>query len=85
MPKVKKLKKSEDTENTEPKGEIGGGEEEETEKEGGALSDGVLDAFEETAPADLLEDEDGEPIKTLDDIIDEEDKDDLDYDPDEWQ
>jgi len=85
MPKVKKIKKSEDTDEKDVKGVVTGGEEEEPEKEGGALSDGVLDAFEETAPADPLEDEDGTPIKSLDDIIDEEDKDDLDYDPDEWQ
>lgn len=56
MPKVKKTKKSEDTEEKVLGGDIK--EEEETEKEGGALSDGVLDAFDEVAPIDpLLEDE----------------------------
>lgn len=79
MSKVKKDKKIEKTEDTEPKGIAP--EEEETEKEGGALSDGVLDAFE---PVDPLEDEDGTPVKSLEDIIDEEDKDDMDYNPDEW-
>lgn len=84
MPKIKKVKKSEDTDEKDVKGVVAtGGEEEEPEKEGGALSDGVLDAFEETAPADPLEG-DEETEKTLDDLIDEEDKDDMDYNPDEW-
>jgi hypothetical protein len=57
--------------------------EEETEKEGGALSDGVLDAFEEVAPVDpLLEDEEDAPL-----LSDDEDDqiDSGDYRPsDEW-
>jgi hypothetical protein len=57
-----------------------GEEEEEEPKEGGALSDGVLDAFEETAPVDPLE----EDIVDIDALADKEDEDALDYDPDEW-
>ena len=52
-------------------------EEEET-KEGGTLSDGVLDAFEETAPADPLLADDENPV------VDEDDEEDLDYNPAEW-
>ena len=82
MPKIKKTKKTEVKEDKDtkviPKTL---GDEEEEHKEGGTLSDGVLDAFE---PVDPLEDEDGTPVKSLDDIIDEEDKDDMDYNPDEW-
>lgn len=74
----KKIKKVTDIKDEEVKKT---GEEEETEKEGGTLSDGVLDAFEEVAPADsLLEDE------SL--SIENEDEDELDsgdYKPlDEW-
>jgi len=58
---------------------------EEDPKEGAVLSDGVLDALvdEETAPVDPLlikEDE----LVDIDKVIDEEDEDDLDYNPDEW-
>ena len=82
MPKIKKTKKTEATEDKDKKVVIKtGGDEEEEPKEGSTLSDGVLDAFE---PVDPLEDEDGTPVKSLDDIIDEEDKDDMDYNPDEW-
>jgi hypothetical protein len=56
------------------------GEEEEEPKEGGTLSDGVLDAFEEAAPVDPLE----EDIVDIDALADKEDEDALDYDPDEW-
>ena len=56
-------------------------ESEETEKEGGALSDGVLDAFDEVAPTDPLVEED--PFLTEEDEI--EDLDSGDYSPeDEW-
>ena len=58
-------------------------EEEEGEpKDGGTLSDGVLDAFEEVAPVDPTEED--EELVDIDKIIDEEDEDDLDYNPDEW-
>lgn len=55
--------------------------EEEPEKEGGTLSDGVLDAFDELAPVDpLLEDETIVPENEEDDEIDS-----GDYKPlDEW-
>lgn len=47
------------------------GEEEETEKEGGTLSDGVLDAFDEVAPVDpLLEDDTLLPEEEDDDELD---------------
>ena len=62
MPKNSKVKKITKTKNKAVKEEEVKkveGEEEETEKEGGALSDGVLDAFDEVAPVDpLLLDED---------------------------
>ena len=55
-------------------------EEEDGVKDSGALSDSVLDAFEETAPADpLLVDEEELPIEDGD-----EDADELDYNPAEW-
>jgi len=52
-------------------------EEEEEVKEGGVISDGVLDAFEEAAPVDPLLEEEG-----LEE--DEDDEEDLDYNPSEW-
>ena len=70
MPKVKKVKKSEDTEEKGIKPEVKGEEEEET-KEGGALSDGVLDAFEEVAPVDPLLEVEEEVAVTEDDEDDE--------------
>ena len=62
MPKTKKVKKIVKKTNKEAKEDVKKtvGEEEETEKESGTLSDGVLDAFDEVAPVDsllLLEDE----------------------------
>ena len=57
------------------------GEDEETEKESGTLSDGVLDAFDEVAPVDsLLEEE-----STLLESEEEDELDSGDYRPsDEW-
>lgn len=71
--KSKKITKKKDE-------ELKDGEEE--VKEGAVLSDGVLDALvdEETAPVDLKEDE----LVDIDKIVDEEDSDDMDYNPDEW-
>ncbi len=64
MAKISKTKKGTDIKNKSAEEDIKkiDGEDEETEKEGGALSDGVLDAFDEVAPVDpladpLLEDE----------------------------
>jgi hypothetical protein len=52
--------------------------EEEEPKGDGALSDGVLDAFEEVAPVDpALKDEEEE-------VLPDEDEEDLDIDLDEW-
>ena len=55
-------------------------EEEEEVKEVGVISDGVLDAFEETAPVDPLLVEDELGIAEEDD----DDEEDLDYNPAEW-
>jgi hypothetical protein len=85
--KIKKTKKIAEPENKNSKKEIGKEkvdiDEEEKEKEGGALSDGVLDAFEEVAPVDpLLE------IEEEDTLAEEDDDDEFDsgdYKPsDEW-
>lgn len=56
-------------------------DEEEEEPKEGALSDGVLDAFEEAAPADPLEED---ILVSLDELAEKEEEEDLDYDPDEW-
>jgi hypothetical protein len=80
MLKIKKTSKIKGKETEEEVKKVGG-EEEETEKESGTLSDGVLDAFEEVAPVDplLIEDEV---------VLPEEEEDELDsgdYRPnDEW-
>ena len=50
-------------------------EEEEETKGSGALSSGVLDAFEETAPVDPLAEED-DLLVDIDKVIEEEDEDD---------
>ena len=51
---------------------------EEEVKEGGALSDGVLDAFEETVPV-------VDPLLEEEALLEaEDDEDDLDYNPSEW-
>jgi hypothetical protein len=87
MPKTKKAKKTTKVKEKKVIKDIKAdvkpipGEEEETEKEGGALSDGVLDAFEEVTPVDpLLEDETA--------VLEEEEEDDIDSgdyrDRDEW-
>jgi len=83
MPKNKKVKKIACAEDKDEKEDIKkiGGEDEETEKESGTLSDGVLDAFDEVAPIDpLLEEEVG--------LTEEEEEDEIDsgdYRPsDEW-
>ena len=59
-------------------------EEEEEVKETGVISDGVLDAFEETAAVDPLVD----PLLVDDegtvDGDDDQDEEDLDYNPAEW-
>ncbi len=83
MPKIKKTKKIATSkvkpakEVEEVKKVVG---EEEPEKEGGTLSDGVLDAFDELAPVDVLLEEEV--------VIAEEDDDEIDsgdYKPlDEW-
>jgi hypothetical protein len=68
MPKNNKTKKVSVKEEEIKKPEE---EEEEKEKEGGALSDGVLDAFDEVAPVDpLLEDENLLSDEEEDDMID---------------
>jgi len=52
--------------------------EEEEVKEGGALSDGVLDAFEETIPVT-------DPLIEEEALLEaEDDEDELDYNPSEW-
>ena len=71
MPKTKKIKKiirqdDKDVKNAAKK--IEG--EEEPEKEGGTLSDGVLDAFEELAPVDILLEEEVVVTQDDDDEID---------------
>ncbi len=76
---IAKDKKIEKDSKTEPEKEVKEGEEEEP-KEGGTLSDGVLDAFEETAPVDPLLAVEDESL--LDET--EEDEEDLDYNPAEW-
>jgi len=77
MSKKNKKTNNEDLEKSKTTGE----ETEETEKEGGALSDGVLDAFDEVAPTDPLVEED--PFLNEEDEI--EDLDSGDYSPeDEW-
>ena len=55
-------------------------------KEGAVLSDGVLDALvdEEAAPIDPLLAKEDDLLVDIDKVIDEEDGDDLDYNPDEW-
>ncbi len=66
--KMKKTKKIEEKKVEEVK-KVGG--EEETEKESGTLSDGVLDAFDEVAPVDpLLEEEEVLPGEEEEDDID---------------
>ncbi len=58
-------------------------EEKGPEKAAGTLSDSVLDAFEPEEVVDpLLAKED--ELVDIDKIIEEEDEDDLDYNPDEW-
>jgi len=77
MKKNNKIKKNTDTEDV--KKTVG---EEETEKETGTLSDGVLDAFDEVAPVvdPLLEEDTVLPEEEEDDEIDS-----GDYRPsDEW-
>ncbi len=61
-------------------------EKEEEPKEGAVLSDGVLDALvdEETAPVDPLLAKEDDLLVDIDKVIDEEDEDGLDYNPDEW-
>jgi hypothetical protein len=61
-------------------------EKEEDPKEGVALSDGVLDALvdEETVPIDPLLVKEDDLLVDIDKVIDEEDEDSLDYNPDEW-
>jgi hypothetical protein len=77
MSKKGKKTNEEDLEKNKTAGE----ETEETEKEGGTLSDGVLDAFDEVAPTDPLVEED--PFLNEEDEI--EDLDSGDYSPeDEW-
>ncbi len=58
-------------------------EKEGEEKETGTISDGLLDAFEEAAPVDPLLVKDDETVD-IDKLIEEEDEDDMDYNPDEW-
>lgn len=71
--KIKEIKK--ELPKTEP-----AKEEEEEVKDTGVISDGVLDAFEETASVDpLLVDDEG----TVDGD-DDQDEEDLDYNPAEW-
>ena len=73
---VKKIKKVIDTKKKDSKEPEKDSEEGETEKEGGTLSDGVLDAFdEEVAAVDPLED----------DSLSEDDEDDSSGDDNEWQ
>ena len=82
MVKNKKTKKTLDTKNKDVKeGVKKPSGEEEPEKEGGTLSDGVLDAFDELAPVDpLLEDETIVPENEEEDEIDS-----GDYKPlDDW-
>ncbi len=68
MVKIKKLPVADDKSKKEeikkPEGE------EEVEKDGGTLSDGVLDAFEEVAPTDPLAEEDTLATEDDDDEID---------------
>mgnify|MGYP001608988003 CR=1 FL=1 len=61
-------------------------EKEEDHKEGAVLSDGVLDALvdEEAAPVDPLLAKEDDLLVDIDKVIDEEDEDSLDYNPDEW-
>ncbi|MFH1607499.1 MAG: hypothetical protein ABIC91_09190 [Nanoarchaeota archaeon] len=77
--KIKKVARTENKNVKEDVKKVGG--EEETEKEVGTLSDGVLEAFDELAPVDpLLEDESLLPENEEDDEIDS-----GDYKPlDEW-
>ena len=77
---TKPEKKLKEVKKETPPAEAPKEEEEETPKEGGVISDGVLDAFEETAPVDpLLVDDEG----TVDGD-DDQDEEDLDYNPAEW-
>ncbi len=76
--KMKKTKKIDEKKDEEVK-KVGG--EEETEKESGTLSDGVLDAFDEVAPVDPLLEEEESPLGEEDD----DDIDSGDYRPlNEW-
>lgn len=73
MPKNHKTKKPAHTEKKSSKEEVKKPEvteEAEAEKEGGTLSDGVLDAFEEVAPADALVEEDTLVVDDDDDELD---------------
>ena len=78
--KIKKVKKTKKPEKIEKKKKIEvvcavedikkiGGEEE-PEKEGGTLSDGVLDAFDELAPVDILIEEEAVLAEEEDDELD---------------
>ena len=72
---IKPEKKLKEVKKETPKEE--GVKEEEEPKEGGIISDGVLDAFEEPAPVDPLIEEEA--------LLEaEDDEDDLDYNPAEW-
>lgn len=83
MTKIKKIKKAVgkkkvETKEVEDVKKVVG--EEEPEKEGGTLSDGVLDAFDELAPVDILLEEETIIAEDEDDEIDS-----GDYKPlDEW-
>ncbi len=77
------MRKSNNDDDVKVKDEEEEDEEKGPEKSGGALSDSVLDAFEPEEVVDpLLAKED--ELVDIDKVIDEEDKDDMDYDPDEW-